>query len=76
MLKELRDEDNSTYNHLIINHLPGWGTSKSGVALRILAVAPTEGDKCVALKVGETAVSHLNLLHAPVTSKVLCSDFH
>ena len=43
----------------------GWWTSKSGVALRILGVAPTEGEKYVALKVGETAASHLTPLHVP-----------
>ena len=44
----------------------GWGISKSGVALRILGVAPTEGEKGAALKVVETGASHLTPLHAPV----------
>ena len=44
----------------------GWGTSKSGVSLRILGVAPTEGGKAVALKVAETGACHLNPLHATV----------
>ena len=43
----------------------GWGTSKSGVALRILGVAPTTGEKGVAVKVGETGASHLTPLHTP-----------
>ena len=34
--------------------------------LRILGVAPIEGEKGVALKVGETGASHLTPLHAPV----------
>ena len=39
--------------------------TKSCVALRILGVAPTVGEKGVALKVGETGASHLTPLHAP-----------
>ena len=35
------------------------------MALRILSVAPTVGEKAVALKVGETGASRLNPLHAP-----------
>ena len=31
----------------------------------ILGVAPTVGEKCLALKVGETGASHLTPLHAP-----------
>ena len=31
----------------------GWGTSKSGLTLRIKGVAPKEGEKGVALKVDE-----------------------
>ena len=44
----------------------GWRTSKSGVPLRILGVAPIEDEKGVALKVAETGASHLTPLHAPV----------
>ena len=36
----------------------------TGVALRILGVTPTVGEKGVSLKVGEAFVSHLNPLHA------------
>ena len=39
--------------------------SNSGVAVRILGVALTVGEKGVALMVGETAASHLIPLHAP-----------
>ena len=42
------------------------GGPQSGVALRILGVAPPVGEKGVALKVGETAASHLTPLHAPL----------
>ena len=31
----------------------GWGTSKSGVALRTLGVASKVGEECMALKIGE-----------------------
>ena len=43
----------------------GWWNSKSGVALRILGVAPTVGEKAADLKVDETGASHLTPLHAP-----------
>ena len=41
---------------------PDWGTSKSGVMLRILCMAPKVDEKGVALKVGEKRrlVSHLS----------------
>ena len=39
-------------------------TSNSGVALKILGVAPKAGEKGVALKEGEITTSHLTPLHA------------
>ena len=36
------------------------------MALRIFGVAPTLGEKDVALKVGETAASHRTPLHTPL----------
>ena len=45
-------------------------SSNSGVALRILGVALTVGEKGVALIVGETAASHLTPLHAPGSSSL------
>ena len=39
------------------------------MALRILGVAPTVGEKGVALNVGETGASLLTPLHAPVDSE-------
>ena len=44
----------------------GLGALKSSVALRSLGVAPTIGEKGVAVKVGETGASHLTPLQAPV----------
>ena len=41
-------------------------SSNSGVALRILSVTLTVGEKGVALIIGETAASHLTPLHASV----------
>ena len=35
----------------------GWGISKVGVELKILGVAPTVGEKGVALKVDESGAS-------------------
>ena len=49
--------------------------TKSCVALRILGVAPTVGEKGVALKVGETGASDLTPLHAPATHELFCSAF-
>ena len=51
------------------------GTSKSGVALRILGVAPTVGEKGVALKLGETAASHLTPLFTPGELTVMCHTY-
>ena len=41
-----------------------WETSKSGVTPGILGVAPTEVEKDLLLKVGETTVSHLTPLNS------------
>ena len=48
-----------------------WGSSKSGVALRISGVAPKVGEKGVVLKVGERALLHFIPLHAP--ANVACT---
>ena len=51
------------------------GLGKLGVALRILGVAPTVGEKGVVLKVGETGASHLTPLHAPALDLFDCSCY-
>ena len=51
----------------------GWGISKSGVALRILAGAPEVVEKGVALKVGEKSASHLTLIGPSCPSSVRAS---
>ena len=43
----------------------GLGSSKYGVALRILDMAPTVGKKGVALQVSKKGASHLPHLHVP-----------
>ena len=39
-----------------------WGISKSGVALRILGVAPEVGEKGVVLRVGEKSASGMDIV--------------